>query len=56
MANDEHPVKEGKHCKMCFESSKSLGHAWCLEGKGAVEVLDDEANEDEEMGDDMRNP
>ncbi len=53
MANDELPVKEGKHCKMCFKSSKSLGHAWCSEGKGAVEVLDVRADEDKEMGDNI---
>ncbi len=53
MADNEHPVKEGEYCKICYKSSKSLGHTWCLEGKkGTVKVLDDEADEDEDMGDD----
>jgi hypothetical protein len=52
MANDEHPEKEREYYKMCHESSISLGHAWCSEGKGTVEVLEDEADEDEDMGND----
>ncbi len=51
MANDDHPVKGGKHCVMCFESSKGLG-----EGKGTVEVLDVKTDEDKEMGDDDEEP
>ncbi len=57
MANDDPPVKGGKQrCMMCFESSESLDHAWCLEGKGAVEVLDMKADEDKEMGNDDEKP
>ncbi len=34
----------------------SLDHAWCSEGKGAVEVLDVKANEDKEMGNNDEKP
>jgi hypothetical protein len=56
MANDDPPVKGGKYCMFCFESSESLGHAWCSEGKGAVEVSDAKADEDTEMGDNDEKP
>jgi hypothetical protein len=55
MANHECPVKEDAYCKMCMyhEDIMSWGHTWCSEGrKGAVKVLDEEANEEKDMGND----
>ena len=50
----EHPVKEGLYCEMCtwHEDSMEWSHAWCSEGKDVVEVSDEEADEDDDLGSD----
>jgi hypothetical protein len=58
MAIDECPVKQGrcilKMCT-CHEISMSWGQAWCSEGKVTLVALDEEADEDEDMGNDNAN-